>query len=411
MNILLVSGLSDFGGVEIEVELLAKLARDCGYSVHVLSTSYIKKSSYIYQKLSNEEGIVLDSMTDYFHKTIIGKIFHFLVKVKFFNKGVDFFELDREPYGYRFAKKYRMSFWKNKLGKELIKKSDKVILVGQPLNIFEGLLISAKNENKPLYFRITGTVLSSHISNQLYKIFLSNINIVKKIIVHSKLNKNNILQYLHYNGEIDIIDQFVLEEEEYLSIKKIKKNDDVFIVGTMARFSKEKCIDDIIKAFYLFHINNTNSILYIAGDGEEKESLKKLVIELGIKEKVIFLGYIQDKAKIDFFKTIDVFIISSKFETGPITGVEAMAASLPIISTFVGAMPERLQNIEKDFFYEVGDIEKLSEYIRVIFDMSLDERLKIGEKNRKVYMKYYSKKNILSLYKKSILEDTKGFNL
>ena len=98
---------------------------------------------------------------------------------------------------------------------------------------------------------------------------------------------------------------------------------------------------------------------------------------------VEFLGYVPDKA--EFYGSIDVFVVSSREEGGPITGVEAMAAGLPIITTPVGAMPERLRNGEEAVFV---DIDSVASFRSALLSLAgaPELRCSMGAASRKRYL-------------------------
>jgi glycosyltransferase involved in cell wall biosynthesis len=78
--------------------------------------------------------------------------------------------------------------------------------------------------------------------------------------------------------------------------------------------------------------------LEILGDGPLRKELEQLTAKLGISERVRFLGAGLDVG--GFLSRIDAFVLSSLSEELPMTVLEAMASSLPVISTAVGAVPE-----------------------------------------------------------------------
>lgn len=79
-----------------------------------------------------------------------------------------------------------------------------------------------------------------------------------------------------------------------------------------------------------------------AGDGSEKEPLKELCSRLNLNEYVIFAGYIRD-----IFETLagfDLLVLPSIIEPFGLVLAEGMALKKPIVATFVGGVPEVVQD-------------------------------------------------------------------
>jgi glycosyltransferase involved in cell wall biosynthesis len=91
------------------------------------------------------------------------------------------------------------------------------------------------------------------------------------------------------------------------------------------------------------------------------ESLKALAQELGLGQRVRFLGSRADVP--DILRASDVFVLSSDYEGNPLSVLEAMAAGLPVISTAVGGVPELVQHGTTGLLVPAGDACSLAEAI------------------------------------------------
>jgi glycosyltransferase involved in cell wall biosynthesis len=81
-----------------------------------------------------------------------------------------------------------------------------------------------------------------------------------------------------------------------------------------------------------------SAMLKLAGEGELLEPTKMLAAELGLTDRIVFLGNVSDVYPL--LSQSDVFVLSSDSEAMPISVLEAMACSLPIVATAVGGVPE-----------------------------------------------------------------------
>lgn len=114
-----------------------------------------------------------------------------------------------------------------------------------------------------------------------------------------------------------------------LPIKPIKNK---FTFLTVARLSKEKNIEFLIKAFSLLAKTNKDCRFIIVGDGLEKEKLEKLVKAKKLNLKITFAGAVENKNIAGYYQKADVFLYSSLADTQALIIFEAMAAGLPIVT-------------------------------------------------------------------------------
>ncbi len=113
------------------------------------------------------------------------------------------------------------------------------------------------------------------------------------------------------------------------------------VIGAMAMLRPEKGIDDLIEAHRLLLLRGEAVRLKIAGDGPELQRLQQRVRDLSLQDTVDFLGYVAEPQQ--FFRSIDVFVNSSKTESFGLAMLEAFQFSVPVIAASVGHSPELLQ--------------------------------------------------------------------
>jgi glycosyltransferase involved in cell wall biosynthesis len=104
----------------------------------------------------------------------------------------------------------------------------------------------------------------------------------------------------------------------------------------------------------------------LAGQGVLRAELQKRVNELGLTNRVHFLGLRRDIP--DVLGAADIFALSSDYEGNPLSVIEAMAAGLPVISTVAGGVPELLQNGKEGFIVQPGRVEEFSEAMMTLLN-------------------------------------------
>src|SRR5207253_10037742 len=117
--------------------------------------------------------------------------------------------------------------------------------------------------------------------------------------------------------------------------------------------------------------------LVIAGDGDERAPLEQRASELGLGDRVRFLGA-QPRARIvELFRAADASILSSSWENFPHTVVEALAAGTPVLATSTGGVAEVVTDGVNGLLVEPGDPHAFAEMLRRFFaDGELRDRLR-----------------------------------
>lgn len=118
-------------------------------------------------------------------------------------------------------------------------------------------------------------------------------------------------------------------------------HDDVLVVGTNSELHRVKGLDIMLDAWERY-ANKSDGILTMISDGELREVLENYAKELGLSDKVIFKGYLDDARK--YLRAFDIFCMPSRSENLPYALLEAGQAELPVIATSVGGIPEVIEN-------------------------------------------------------------------
>ncbi len=106
------------------------------------------------------------------------------------------------------------------------------------------------------------------------------------------------------------------------------------IIGAMGRFSHEKGFDILLDALALLRDRGLTFRAVIAGTGALEPSLKAQATKLQLDTRITWAGWVNNPA--DFFRAIDIFCMSSRTESFPISLLEAMAHARAIVTTDCG---------------------------------------------------------------------------
>ncbi len=174
-------------------------------------------------------------------------------------------------------------------------------------------------------------------------------------------------------------------------------------IGMVSRLSVSKDHNALIKAFVKLkgkpYYDSLN--LYIAGDGETRDSLIKITEELDLKSKVHFLGMLDEQQIIDLLNDLDIYVHSSLGETMSTAIMQAMACGLPVIATDIPGINNLIEHEKTGLLFTKGDDNELQSYIDSLV-LNLELRRKLMESAREYAINYFSNKIMFSKYSKLI---------
>ncbi len=170
---------------------------------------------------------------------------------------------------------------------------------------------------------------------------------------------------------------------------------DAAVVLHVARFHPVKDHATGLRAFAHAAKRAPMAVLLLAGDGEKRGAIESLARELGVAERVRFLGVRSDVARL--VGGSDVFMLSSVSEGISVTLLEAMAASLPIAATAVGGNGEVVAHDHTGLLSPRGDADALGENLaRLLNDADL--RARFGEAGRARLLQHFTQQQMHDAY-------------
>lgn len=153
---------------------------------------------------------------------------------------------------------------------------------------------------------------------------------------------------------------------------------------SVARFEAPKDQITLVKA--MATIPSGDWQLTLVGNGPTMAECQQLAIQLGLQQ-IEFLGERADVA--DLLAHSDVFVLSSRSESLPVSVIEAMRAGLPVVATDVGGMTELVKEGINGFLVEPGAVQCLGERLAgLIADPALRQRM--GLESRSRYQQYFT---------------------
>lgn len=163
--------------------------------------------------------------------------------------------------------------------------------------------------------------------------------------------------------------------------KSENRNETFPLLLSVGRVVYQKGFDLAMRA--LAGIKDIEWKWYIAGDGPQMEALQTLAKELGIAERVIFLGWQSRVDLIEQYKKASLFIFPSRHEGMPNALLEAMASGLPVIATCIAGNEELVVDGETGFLVPSEDVNALGVAIRkLLTDAVLRQQMGLASRHR-----------------------------
>jgi N-acetyl-alpha-D-glucosaminyl L-malate synthase BshA len=256
----------------------------------------------------------------------------------------------------------------------------------------EGIII-------PMVTTLHGTDITLVGNHPNYKTAVSfSINKSDVVTSVSQSLKDDTYKLFNIKNDIHVIPNFIeLDKHRNESLiscqRSVMAKTEERIVTHISNFRKVKRIPDVVKIFYKIQ-QTIPAKLMMVGDGPEKEKAERLCEELGISDKVIFFGNSNEIDSILSYS--DLFLLPSETESFGLAALEAMAWSVPVISSNSGGLPEVNFDGVSGYLSTVGDVDQMAE--NAIKILSNNEMLNTFKENALTVAKQFDIVNILPLY-------------
>lgn len=237
----------------------------------------------------------------------------------------------------------------------------------------------------PMMTTLHGTDITLVGNHPFYKpavtFSINNSDVVTSV---SQSLKADTLRLFKIRKEIEVIPNFIDISKYTNSISDCRRTmlaqRDEKIITHVSNFRKVKRIDDVVMIFYNIQ-KEIKSKLIMVGQGPEREMAEELVAELGIEDKVLFLGESNEIDKVLSFS--DLFLLPSENESFGLAALEAMVNGVPVISTNTGGLPEVNKQAFSGYLSEVGNVSEMAKNaISILKDENNLARFKENARNQ-----------------------------
>ncbi|HLM94285.1 MAG TPA: glycosyltransferase family 4 protein [Gaiellaceae bacterium] len=143
------------------------------------------------------------------------------------------------------------------------------------------------------------------------------------------------------------------------------------VLLTVRRLEPRMGIDRLLRALPLLG----RATLVVVGSGSLAGDLPRLAAELGVAERVLFVGPVSDDARlVDWYRAADLFVLpTTAYEGFGMATVESLASGTPVVGTAIGATPELLAPLDPRLVAPTADPEALASTIADALDFATTE--------------------------------------
>jgi len=161
--------------------------------------------------------------------------------------------------------------------------------------------------------------------------------------------------------EIEVIPNFIDPQVYDRAKYKAALRDQVAasdrVLMHISNFRPVKRVRDVVRIFARVR-QEIPSVLVMVGDGPDRVHAEAEARELGVDDRVFFLGKIEAVAPL--LSAADLFLIPSQSESFGLSALEALASGVPVVGSATGGLPEVVRDGETGALCEVGDIDAMA---------------------------------------------------
>lgn len=190
--------------------------------------------------------------------------------------------------------------------------------------------------------------------------------IITRMIANSEETKRSILANnpnLIHPSKIKVIYPGIeLHDREKTSLKHVyKRREGEIILGNAGRLSEEKGQIFLIQLAEILKKHKIKFRILIAGTGKLNGYLKKQAKQHKVHKDVLLLGFVDNVDQ--FYRDIDIFLLTSLFEGFGYVMVEAMAEKKPVIAFDIRSSAEVVDDGKTGFLVPRGNVEAMAEKV------------------------------------------------
>lgn len=265
-------------------------------------------------------------------------------------------------------------------------------------------ILKSQNINIPFITTLHGTDITLVGKDPSFEpVITFSINNSNAVTTVSDSLKRDTLDHFDITNQIQVIPNFICSKHYQLPnndfYKKRYAPNGEFIITHISNFRKVKRIEDVVKVFRKIRQVMPCRLLFV-GDGPDRINIERACRSSCEREDVLFLGHLESTREV--LNISDLFILPSETESFGLAALEALASSVPVITTNVGGLPEVVDHGVNGYLSNVGDIEDMAKNaVNLLSDL---DKLNEFKENAKEKALKFDIHNVLPIYEKLYID-------
>lgn len=265
-------------------------------------------------------------------------------------------------------------------------------------------ILKSQNINIPFITTLHGTDITLVGKDPSFEpVITFSINNSNAVTTVSDSLKRDTLDHFDITNQIQVIPNFICSKHYQLPNNEFYKKryapNGEFIITHISNFRKVKRIEDVVKVFRKIRKEIPCRLLFV-GDGPDRINIERAVRASCEREDVLFLGHLDSTREV--LNISDLFILPSETESFGLAALEALASSVPVITTNVGGLPEVVDHGVNGYLSNVGDIEDMAKNaVNLLSDL---DKLNEFKENAKEKALKFDIHNVLPIYEKLYID-------
>lgn len=257
----------------------------------------------------------------------------------------------------------------------------------------------AQERNLPLVTTLHGTDITVVGQEpQLYEVVRFSLQASDGVTAVSRALAEEAAGVFGYQQPIEVIYNFVDPEiyrRQFCPARRaFYARPDEKVLCHISNFREVKRIPDVLRIFALVN-RQVPSRLLLIGDGPERSAAQYLAQELGVLERVHFLG--KQEFVVPLLSISDLFLLPSAKESFGLAALEAMACEVPVVTTNTGGLPEVVTDGVTGIIEPVGAVEAMARRAIALLQNE-EEHRRMAEAARQQALNRFREKEIVTCY-------------
>jgi colanic acid/amylovoran biosynthesis glycosyltransferase len=177
---------------------------------------------------------------------------------------------------------------------------------------------------------------------------------------------------------------------------------DCMVLLSVGRLHAVKDHAFLIRACRELKNRGLNFLCLIVGDGPERSSLDRLILQLNLRQHVELLGQLPHDWVFYYYKIADLVVLTSRSEGIPLVLMEAMAHETTVLAPAITGIPELVEHGRTGFLYQPGSLEDFVTQVETIWQKRATHQ-PLRRAARQHVFEHYNRDNNLSAFAETFL--------